>query len=89
MNSTADSIKTILRKGPAVVVFTKVDGTERRMLCTLNKSILSEHDALPKGSSDGKPRTVNEDVVRAFDLEKLAWRSFRIDSMKSCAPGTL
>lgn len=75
------AVKKFLRNGPAKVVFTKVDGTIREMICTLKMDILKEHDALPNKSSNGSKRRINEDVVCVFDLEKKDWRSFRIDSL--------
>ena len=75
------AVKEFLRNGTAKIVFTKVDGTIREMICTLKKDILKEHDALSNRSSNGSKRRINEDVVRVFDLEKKAWRSFRIDSL--------
>ena len=60
------------------VLFTKKDGTEREMLCTLVESAIPM-DKQPKteGSSTVGP------AVRVFDLEKSEWRSFRWDSVKS------
>lgn len=79
-------IKNILHEGAVKVVFTKLDGTERTMYCTLNADTLSDNNALPKGAlnKDGSKRRVSKDCIRAFDLEKKEWRSFRIDSVKSC-----
>ena len=89
LNTSAD-IKTAVRKclhdGPTKIVFTKVDGTVREMICTLNADILEEHDALPKESKDGSKRKVNEAVIRVYDLEKKDWRSFRVDNLYSCSP---
>ena len=65
-------------KGAVVRVnFTKVDGTEREMLCTLIE------DKIP---GQAKPKTENtkvpsETTVRVYDLESQGWRSFRIDSV--------
>lgn len=84
-------IKNMLHNGTAKVVFTKADGTERTMYCTLDTKVLAEHDALPKGvlNKDGSKRRVSNECIRAFDTEKKEWRSFRIDSVKSCIPATL
>ena len=84
-------IKNMLHNGIVKVVFTKVDGTERTMYCTLRTTVLAENDALPKGvlNKDGSKKRVSEECIRAFDTEKKEWRSFRIDSVKSCVPVSL
>jgi len=59
------------------VTFIKVDGSTRDMVCTLNPNdIPDEHK--PKSQS----HTNNMDVIRVYDLESKAWRSFRYDSVK-------
>lgn len=70
-----------LHKGPTKVVFTKKDGTIREMICTLDARLLAENDALPE-KNDGRKKS--GEVIRAYDLEKKDWRSFRIDSIHSC-----
>jgi hypothetical protein len=73
-----------LTKGPCTVVFTKVDGSVRRMPATLHHSLIPEKQ-IPDDAL--KPDTkVNEDTVVCFDLEKQAWRSFRVDSVISFEP---
>ena len=89
MNYTTDfaqGIKDMLHKGSVKVVFTKADGSERTMYCTLDANVLAENGALPKGAvnKDGSKRRVSKECIRAFDTEKKEWRSFRIDSVKSC-----
>lgn len=60
------------------ITFTKADGTDRSLLCTLRESAIPE-DKLPKGTG----REASDDTQRVFDLEKNEWRSFRWDSIKS------
>ncbi len=83
--SIKKAVKDVLRGGRAKVVFTKLDGTRREMLCTLNKDILSERGVV-LGESAKPSRRLNESVVCAYDLEKDGWRSFRLDSIESCVP---
>lgn len=61
------------------IVFTKKDGTEREMRCTLVESKIPT-DKQPKTQSEGS-QTVGS-TVRVFDTEKQEWRSFRWDSVK-------
>ncbi len=61
-----------LREGDVSVTFTKKDGTERVMKCTLKE------DVVPSVESSKKE---NVGVVVVWDTEKNAWRSFRMDSI--------
>lgn len=55
-----------------VVIFTKRDGSTRKMICTMQESFL------PPIAGTSAPK---EDLVTVWDLEKDAWRSFRVDSV--------
>ena len=76
-----EDIKTILTGHIASVTFTKVDGTERVMKCTLQESFLPT----PVASDEeiNRNRKPSEAVQVAWDLDKEGWRSFRVDSVKS------
>jgi hypothetical protein len=73
-------LKDILSVSEAKVTFTKVDGTERVMTCTL------EANKLPPVviKEDAKPRkeTTSTKALRVFDIEKNEWRSFTIKNIK-------
>jgi hypothetical protein len=73
-------LRDMLKVGPLTVTFTKRDGTERVMRCTLCPEMLPPvvvtEDAEPK-----KQRTVNEDVMAVYDLEAKGWRSFTLMSV--------
>lgn len=68
-----------LHRGICEVVFTKADGTERTMKCTLSKSHLPP-DTRQTLTEDG-PR--NPNIVNVWDTEANGWRSFAIDRVKS------
>jgi len=65
------------------VIFKKQSsGEEREMICTLQEGVIPEatkSDTL----SQTKVRTLNEEVIAAWDVEKQGWRSFRVDSVIS------
>jgi len=61
------------------VTFTKKDGTERKMRCTLAESKIPT-DKLPKTESEAGSQTTGP-AVRVFDLDVQEWRSFRWDSV--------
>ena len=74
---TRETVASILKTDIANVTFTKADGTERVMKCTL----VDEY--IPNTDERTSTRAVNESVLRVWDLDKNAWRSFRIDSVKA------
>jgi len=68
----------MLHIGPATVTFTKADGTDRVMNCTLEESKLPKV-VIKEGS---KPRKESTTSMRVFDLEKNEWRSFTLKKVK-------
>jgi hypothetical protein len=75
---TRNEIYEILQKHVADVAFTKVDGSERVMRCTLKSDLVPAPVDKPE-----RNRTVNESVLPVWDIDKNAWRSFRVDSVSS------
>lgn len=76
-------LKEQLNKNEVSVTFTKRDGSERRMQCTLSASRIPR-EQLPQGEGDtSSTKTFSEEALRVFDTEKIAWRSFRYDSIKA------
>ena len=68
-----------------LVEFTKADGTERKMLCTLAENLIpaitpvkEKSEVISEGASDTMPTT-----CKVWDIEKQSWRSFRWDSVKT------
>lgn len=75
---TSIELSELLRIHPegVQVTFTKADGTERQMVCTLNPELIPE-DKIPKGE-----RTITStETLRVFELGLNEWRSFRMDSV--------
>jgi hypothetical protein len=60
------------------VTFTKKDGTNRDMRCTLCEGRIPA-DKQPK--TEGTGSKDSDSAVRVFDTEKSEWRSFRWDSV--------
>lgn len=75
--SFRDWINGHLKMGPVTVTFSKKDGTERIMVCTLKEESIKFQE-----KKTGKVKEVNEEVCPVFDIEKQEWRSFRYDSVK-------
>jgi hypothetical protein len=73
-----NALKNSLQNGVVTVTFTKKDGSERVMKCTLAENFISQKD-LPKGNN----RSVNTETIAVYDVDVSGWRSFRLDSIKS------
>ena len=68
-------------KSGLCVTFTKKDGTERKMHCTLVSSKIPS-DKQPKSVNESENSSTSGSAVRVFDTEIGEWRSFRWDSVK-------
>ena len=83
-----DNLKDILENNVVIWTFTKVNGESRQTIGTravLNDSEFSINEHvnftqydLPKGI-----KTVNDDIITYWDLEKFGWRSCKINSIVS------
>jgi hypothetical protein len=71
----------MLRNNICVVTFTKRDGTERIMRCTL-KSDLLPTPATTKPITEVKVRKTNPNTLAVWDLDKSAWRGFSVEQIK-------
>jgi WYL_2, Sm-like SH3 beta-barrel fold len=73
-------LNNMLKVTEATITFTKVDGTERVMKCTLEATklppIVIKEDAKPR------KETTSTKALRVFDIEKNEWRSFTIKNIK-------
>ena len=77
-------LKTMLKQHVVVVTFTKKDGSERIMNCTLQEDLIPiKVVSESANTSNVTIRTVNDDVVPVYDIDAKDWRSFRWDSVKS------
>lgn len=83
--SGQDWVKSILNDGIATVTFTKADGTERVMKCTLDRKLVPNYEERTSETKriNENVRMVSPDVLPVYDVEAQGWRSFRWDSIKS------
>ncbi len=79
-----DNLNELLRNNVATVTFTKVDGSERVMRCTLLKEYIP--NAATKDQNVVSEETTNLNMS-VWDVEAAGWRSFRINSVKSVSVG--
>jgi WYL_2, Sm-like SH3 beta-barrel fold len=71
----------MLHNGIMNVKFTKVDGSERVMKCTLAEALIPQVKAPVSEDKEVKERKVNDNNISVWDVEKEGWRSFRLDSV--------
>jgi hypothetical protein len=79
-----EQILRALHAGVVQVTFTKKDGTERVMECTLKEDMLPAQVDIEEAIQKKKP---NPDVLAVWDVEKEGWRSFRWDSVTAWVAG--
>ena len=89
-----DWVKSLLNKQEIIIRFTKADGTDRDMKCTLNWDLIPpQPQKTTTGPVDGivlenakkprkEPKEPDPAVIKVYDLEAQAWRSFRMDRLK-------
>lgn len=77
---TKDEMVKLLKEKVVTVKFKKKDETIRKMICTLSEDYLPESGDLIEGQ-EKKHKKDNPNTIPVWDLEKLGWRSFRVDSV--------
>ena len=85
-------VKGLLTNSEINITFTKADGTDRDMLCTLDHSRIPVSVAKPVSTTAPVDGIVRESrrpkkepdphSIRVYDLEKQEWRSFRFERLK-------
>jgi len=78
MEHTKESIRSQLHQSVMNIKFTKTDGSVREMICTLQESF-----TIPYEKKTEKQKPENNDTLAVWDVEKNAWRSFRVSSVIS------
>lgn len=78
-----EEIRQKLMAGPCEVTFTKVNGEERIMVCTLKPELLPQMEQV-----EGKTKKPSESIA-VFLPEEQVWRSFRVHSVKSIVAASL
>ena len=76
---TKEELKERLKITTAKIKFQKMDQSTREMHCTLSAKYLPESKDFNEKKSKIKPE--NPDNITVWDLEKSAWRSFRVNSI--------
>lgn len=71
-------LKGVLTVQPATITFTKKDGSERVMNCTLRADMLPAVEI----KEDKTPRKQNDSILSVYDLDAQGWRSFTVSRVK-------
>lgn len=79
---TQAELVTLLKQHVLEITFTKVNGEERVMPCTLREDRLPAREPVLEGSSS-KRRPPPDGNVSVFCTDKNEWRSFRFDNLKT------
>lgn len=77
--NVAEVLRTALKAGKTNFVFIKKDGSRRAAVGTLNLDEVPEVDKQFKRSEE--EQVVREDQTSYYDLEKMAWRCCKFDSV--------
>ena len=81
---TRDGLIDMLRNNVVTVTFTKVNGDERIMTCTLR----SEHiPNAPKTNGEVVIKESKNNTVSVWDVNAQGWRSFKVENVKSISMG--
>ena len=77
LNISRAEITKALHEQNAEITFTKKDGTERIMKCTLRDGV-----AVPYEKKTDRTREGKDNILPVWDMEADAWRSVNIDTIK-------
>ena len=78
---TRQEIEISLKRGKFLVDFTKVNGDQRKLLCTLSQKFMPRAEF--NVSRATAKRQQSTETLSVWDLESESWKSFRINSVKS------
>lgn len=81
-----DWVRSLLNTQAVTVEFVKADGSVREMQCTLNGNLIPAPVVTAPVVESTEPKKERKqpdpEVVKVFDLQAGAWRSFRMDRLK-------
>lgn len=78
MNITKNTLQRLLKREVLEINFNKKDGTSRSMICSLKNEFLPKVEKKTESTTTKKE---NLNTIAVWDIEKEAFRSFRIDSL--------
>jgi WYL_2, Sm-like SH3 beta-barrel fold len=82
---TRDGLINMLRNNIVTVTFTKVNGEERVMKCTLRSELIP--NAPTRNGELVVERKTASNNVSVWDVDASGWRSFRVENVKNISMG--
>jgi uncharacterized protein (DUF736 family) len=79
--TTKPTLQKLLKQHIVEIKFKKIDGSDRTMICSLKKSLLPESETDSTANPSKRVKKENPNAIAVWDLEKDAFRSFRVDSV--------
>lgn len=76
LSNSKQSLYELLRNTVATITFTKKDGTERVMKCTLKEDIAIPHERKTERTKEPK-----DDLLPVWDIEAAAWRTITVPNI--------
>lgn len=70
------NIQNLLRMWEAKITFTKKDGTERVMRCTLKEGVVVPHE-----KTTDRVKQPKDDLLSVWDIESQGWRTITIPNI--------
>lgn len=80
---TKEELRDQLKTKVADIEFEKVDGSMRKMKCTLIPNLVPPLPVAEEQDPEKVVRIQNDNVLPVWDLETDAWRSIRVRHIKS------
>lgn len=77
LNISRAELTKALSEQNAEITFTKKDGTDRLMKCTLREAVAIPYEKKTERTREGIPN-----ILPVWDLEADGWRSVNIDTIK-------
>lgn len=84
IESLRKDVVEALRAGVCEITFTKVNGEQRVMPCTLKEDLLPARNQ--KDLSFETPKEIKTDVVSVWCVDANGWRSFKLSNFISINP---
>ena len=78
LNKSKQSLVELLKQFPATITFTKKDGTERVMKCSLQEGV-----AIPHERTTDRVVEPKDGILPVWDLEANGWRSITVENILS------
>lgn len=70
------NIQNLLRQWEAKITFTKKDGTERVMHCTLKEGVVVPHE-----KTTDRVKQPKDDLLSVWDMESQGWRTITVPNI--------